>query len=107
VSAHARINIYHLELFAKFLERLRTTRDGDGSLLEHSMILYGSGMGNGNLHAAYPLPLVLVGGKSLVKGNRHVVPAENSPNANLMVSMAQKFGVEMERFGVSTGSVDI
>jgi hypothetical protein len=51
--------------------------------------------------------LVLVGGKSLVKGNRHVVPAENSPNANLMVSMAQRFGVEMERFGVSTGTVDI
>ena len=67
IAAHARVNIYHITLFAKFLERLRTTPDGDGSLLDHSMILYGSGMGNGNLHAAYPLPMVLVGGKALVR----------------------------------------
>jgi hypothetical protein len=107
VAAHARVNVYHLQLFVKFLERLRTTPDGDGSLLDHSMILYGSGMGNGNVHAAYPLPLVVVGGKELVKGNRHVVAPERSPNANLMVSMAQKFGVELESFGVSTGRVDL
>ncbi len=62
VAAHATVNTHHVALFAKFLERLRSTPDGDGSLLDHSMILYGSGMGNGNVHAADPLPLVIVGG---------------------------------------------
>ena len=84
-----------------------TTPDGDGSLLDHSMILYGSGMGNGNVHAAYPLPMLLVGGKALVNGNRHVQAPENSPNANLMLSMVDKFGIEQERFGVSTGRIEI
>jgi hypothetical protein len=104
---HAKVNTYHVQLLAKFLKRLSTTPDGDGSVLDHSMILYGSGMGNGNVHAAYPLPLVLIGGKSLMKGNRHVVANEHSPNANLLLSMAGKFGVTLERFGVSTGSVDL
>jgi hypothetical protein len=107
IAAHARVNTYHVQLFGKFLERLQATPDGDGSLLDHSMILYGSGMGNGNVHAAYPLPMLLVGGKALVNGNRHVQAKENSPNANLMLSMADKFGIEQERFGVSTGRVDI
>ena len=107
IAAHARVNTYHVQLFGKFLERLRTTPDGEGSLLDHSMILYGSGMGNGNVHAAYPLPMLLVGGKALVAGNQHVQAKENSPNANLMLSMADKFGVEQERFGVSTGRVEI
>ena len=107
INMHATVNTHHVELFAKFITRLSTTPDGDGSLLDHSMILYGSGMGNGNLHAAYPLPLVLVGGKSLVKGNRHVVAKEHSPNANLLLSMADKFGVEIDSFGTSTGRIDL
>ena len=107
IAAHARVNTYHVSLFGKFLERLRSTPDGEGSLLDHAMILYGSGMGNGNVHAAYPLPMLLVGGKALVSGNRHVQAPENSPNANLMLSMVDKFGVDQERFGVSTGRVEI
>ncbi|PWT80602.1 MAG: hypothetical protein C5B57_11995 [Blastocatellia bacterium] len=105
VAAHARVNTYHLQLFAKFLARLKATPDGDGSLLDHSMILYGSGMGNGNVHAADPLPLAIVGG--LVKGNRHVVAPQHSPNANMMLSVADTFGVEMDRFGVSTHRIDL
>jgi hypothetical protein len=105
VAAHARVNTYHLQLFTRFLERLKATPDGDGSLLDHSMILYGSGMGNGNVHAADPLPLVIVGG--LLKGNRHVVAAQHSPNANVMLSVADSFGVELDRFGVSTHRVDL
>ena len=74
IEAHAKVNTYHMTLFAKFLERLRSTPDGDGSLLDHSLILYGSGMGNGNVHAADPLPTLLVGGAAgIVKGNRHIV----------------------------------
>ena len=57
------MNIYHMELFAKFLERLRQTPDGDGSLLDHSLIVYGSGMSNGNVHTPDPLPLSSVGGR--------------------------------------------
>jgi hypothetical protein len=105
VADHARVNTYHLQLFAKFVERLRTTPDGDGSLLDHSLLLYGSGMGNGNVHAAYPLPLVTVGG--LVKGNRHVVAPEHSPNANVMLSVGDKFGLELEKFGASTARVEL
>jgi hypothetical protein len=107
IARMAKINAFHVSLFAYYVDRLRATPDGDGSLLDHSMILYGSGMGNGNVHAAYPLPMLLVGGKALVNGNRHVQAKENSPNANLMLSMADKFGIEQERFGVSTGRVDI
>ena len=107
IAAHARVNTYHVSLFAKFVQRLASTPDGDGSLLDHSMIVYGSGMGNGNVHAAYPLPMMLVGGKALVQGNRHVAAAENSPNANLMLGMLDRFDIEDGRFGSSTGRVDV
>jgi hypothetical protein len=107
IAAHARVNTYHVQLFGKFLQRLDATPDGEGSLLDHSVILYGSGMGNGNVHAPYPLPMLLVGGKGLVAGGRHVQARENSPNANLMLSLLDKFGIEQERFGLSTGRVEI
>jgi hypothetical protein len=107
VAAHATVNTHHVALFAKFLERLRTTRDGDGSLLDHSVILYGSGMGNGNVHAADPLPLVIVGGAGMIKGDRHVIATQHTPNANLLLSVADKFGVAIDAFGVSTARVDL
>ena len=107
VANHATVNTHHVTLFAKFLERLGATLDGDGTLLDHSMILYGSGMGNGNVHAADPLPLVIVGGNGQIKGNRHVMAKEHSPNANLLLSVADKFGVEMSTFGVSTARVEL
>ena len=107
VAAHATLNTHHVQLFARFLERLSRTPDGDGSLLDHSLILYGSGMGNGNLHAAYPLPTVVVGGKALVSGNRHLVAPERTPNANLLLTVAGKFGATRETFGASTGRVEI
>jgi hypothetical protein len=107
VEAYTRVNLYYMQLFTKFLERMRATPDGDGSLLDHSMFLYGSGMGDGDLHAADHLPLLLVGGKGLVKGNRHIAAPNGTTNANLLLSMADKFGVELERFGVSTGRIEI
>jgi hypothetical protein len=107
IAAHARVNTYHVSLLAKFVQRLASTPDGDGSLLDHSMILYGSGMGNGNVHAAYPLPMMVIGGKALVTGNRHVAAPENSPNANLMLGMLDRLDIEEGKFGVSTGRVDV
>jgi hypothetical protein len=108
IAGHTKVNTYHVGLFAKFLERLRATPDGDGSLLDHSLLVYGSGMSDGNGHTGGPLPAaVLGGGAGQVKGNRHVSLPPQTPMANLLVSVAHAFGVETEKFGVSTGTVDL
>jgi hypothetical protein len=108
IAGHAKLNAYHLSMVAKFLDRLRSTPDGDGSLLDHSLILYGSGMSDGNGHTGSPLPHVMIGGASgRVRGNRHIVTPENTPMANLLLAIAQKAGVEQDRFGVSTRPVEI
>ncbi len=108
VEGHAKVNTYHVGLFAKFLDRLRSTPDGDGSLLDHSIIVYGSGMSDGNGHTGSPLPHVIAGsGGGRVRGNRHVSTPEGTPMANLLLSVAQAVGVEQDRFGVSTGTVDL
>jgi len=106
IAGHAKLNAYHVSMFAKFVERLRSMPDGDGSLLDHSMLLYGSGMSDGNGHTGSPLPHVLVGGGTgRIVGNRHIVEPEGTPMANLLLAMAQKSGVEQDRFGVSKGAV--
>jgi hypothetical protein len=106
VATHAKLNTYHMLLFASFLEKLKATPDGDGSLLDHSLILYGSGMSNGNAHSAGPLPLIAAGGV-MGKGHRHVQTAEKTPLGNMWVSVAEKFGVEVESVGGSNGKVDL
>ncbi|HVZ19647.1 MAG TPA: DUF1552 domain-containing protein [Vicinamibacterales bacterium] len=107
IAGHAKINNYHVGLFAKFVERLRSTPDGDGSLLDHSLILYGSGMSNGNVHSPSPLPLAMVGGlNGRVKGNRHVV-LQAQPSANAMLTLAHLYDVPLDSFGASTGPVDL
>jgi hypothetical protein len=101
-----KINTYHVELFAKFLEKLRSTPDGDGSLLDHSLIVYGGGMGNPNQHASDPLPLLAVGG-GVGKGNRHIQLPQRTPVGNLWLSVAQRYGSGVESFGESTGTIDL
>jgi hypothetical protein len=106
IAGHAKLNAYHVSMFAKFVERLRSMPDGDGSLLDHSMLLYGSGMSDGNGHTGSPLPHVLVGGGTgRIAGNRHIIEPEGTPMANLLLAIAQKSGVERDRFGVSKGAV--
>jgi hypothetical protein len=108
IAGHTKVNTYHVSLFAKFLERLRTTPDGDGSLLDHSLIVYGSGMSDGNGHTGAPLPMAVIGGGGgQVKGNRHIALPAQAPQANLLLSVAQALGVESARFGASTGTVDL
>jgi hypothetical protein len=104
-----KVNTYHMTLFANFLERLKSTPDGDGSLLDHTLILYGSGMSESDTHSRLNLPTLLVGGANgRLKGNRHVQAAKETPIANLMVSLANKFDCNIEKFGsLSTGSVEI
>ena len=106
IKAHATLNTYHVGLFAKFVEKLGNTPDGDGSLLDHSLIFYGSGMSNANVHGPYPLPLVAVGG-GVGKGHRHVVAPEHTPLGNLWVTVAEMYGCNGLTFGESTGRVEL
>jgi hypothetical protein len=104
-----KLNTYYVSLFAKFLDKLKRTPDGDGSLLDHSMILYGSGMSESDTHSRLNVPTAIVGhGAGLVKGNRHIQTSKETPLANLMLDFAQKFGCDIEKFGtLSTGAVEI
>ena len=101
-----RINCYHVELFAYFLERLRSTRDGDGTLLDHSTILYGGALSDGNSHSRVNLPLLVAGGCGSWRGGRHVA-AQPQPVANLFVEMMNSVGVEAPSFADSTGRLDL
>jgi hypothetical protein len=108
IEEHARINAYHMQLFAKFVDRLQSTPDGDGSLLDHALIVYGCGMSEGNTHSPYPLPTLVVGnGAGRLKGNRHIAAPERTPMANLLWSLADKVGTPLNGFGVGTGTLEI
>jgi hypothetical protein len=105
---HAKINTYHVSLFAKFVDKLANTPDGDGSLLDHSMLLYGSGMGDGNVHSRDPISSMIVGGANgQIEGNRHIQMPKSTPQANLLVSLLNVAGIPTESIGNSTGSVPI
>jgi len=101
-----KLNVYHMTLFEKFIAGLAATADGDGSLLDHSMLLFGSGMSESNNHEPTDLPTLLVGGFN-GRGSRHIETAPETPIANFMLAVGQHFGVEMDNFGISTGSVDL
>jgi hypothetical protein len=107
LESWSKINRYHVQVLTHFIERLQSTPDGDGNLLDHSMILYGSGMSNGNQHNHYPLPVVLIGGGSgHLRGGRHI-KADQSPMSNVLLAMLDKAGVQLDSFGDSTGKIDI
>ncbi len=102
----AKINAYHVSLFAYFLDKLKATPDGDGTLLDHSLYLYGSGMGNPDVHDHINLPLVVAGGAAgRVKGARHIRYAEPTPLANLHLTMLDRAGVRLNSFADSTGKI--
>ena len=98
------IQRYHLKLFAEHLEKLRSTQDGDGSLLDHSIILFGGGISNSDRHTHGPLPTLLVGGGAgAIKGGRHLIYPEHTPLTNLQLTLLDKMGVPTEKIGDSTG----
>jgi hypothetical protein len=108
LAALVKINIWQIELFGRFLDRLRSTPDGDGSLLDHSLILWGSGMSDSNAHSALDVPLLLAGNASgRLKGDRHIAAPKDTQLANAMLDLAQKFGAEIDQFGVSTGRLEL
>jgi len=104
----ALINKYHVSMLSYFIDKLATTQDGDGTLLDHSMILYGSSMSNGNQHDHDPLPIVLLGGAGgKLEGNRHIVTPQHTPMSNLLLGMLDKLGVHKDAFGDSTSMLSI
>jgi hypothetical protein len=105
IAKVVKINTYHVELFANFLDKLRATPDGDGSLYDHSLIFYGGGMGNPNQHASDPLPLLAVGG-GVGTGHRHIQLPPRTPIGNLWVSVANQYGNDIATIGESNGKVD-
>jgi hypothetical protein len=104
----AKINAYHMTLFSEYyLAKLRATPDGDGSLLDHMLILYGGGISDGNLHDHSNLPLLLVGGSSgRLKGGRHLKYPDKTPMTNLLVGVLDKAGVQIDGLGDSTGKLE-
>ena len=107
IAKKAKIDAYHIKLYSYFLEKLDATADGDGSLLDHSIIMYGAGLGNPNLHEHSNLPVLLAGGGAgTLKTGRHVAYAAETPMTNLLVSLLDKVGVRTDSFGDSTGPLD-
>jgi hypothetical protein len=107
IARMAKINQFHVSLFAEFLQKLKDTPDGEGSLLDHSVYLYGSGIGNPNIHDHTNLPIVVAGGASGgMKGNRHIRYDKPTPLANLHLTLLDKVGVRLDSFADSTGKLD-
>ena len=108
VAEFAKLNRYHVSLIPYFLQKLKNTPDGEGSLLDHSIVIYGSPMGDGNVHNHKRVPIFLAGhGGGTLKGNLHVRCADSTPMANVYLSVLHKLGVNVEKFGDSTGEVAI
>ncbi len=102
------INIFHAKVFAYLLEKLRSTPDGDGSLLDHSMIIYGAGMGEGNGHSYIDLPILLAGGKTArIKSGQHIRYPKDTQITNLYMTLLDKLGVATEKVGNSTGRLEL
>jgi hypothetical protein len=100
----AKIQAYHMKLFADHLGKLRATPDGDGSLLDHTILLYGSGISNSDRHTHGPLPTLVIGGSGTgLKGGRHLVYPEHTPLTNLHLTLLNLLGVPTEKIGDSTG----
>ena len=107
IAKIAKINQFHVSLFAEFLGKLKATKEGDGSLLDHSLILYGSGMGNPNVHDHINLPILVAGGAAGgMKGGRHIRFSKPTPLANLHLTLLDKVGVRLDKFADSNGQVD-
>jgi hypothetical protein len=100
-----KLNTWQISVFGKFLERLRSTPDGDGTLLDHSAVLWGSGMSDSNTHSPLDVPYLMVGkAAGAFPGNRHLAAPKGTQLADVMLTVAQKYDVEIDRFGVSTGA---
>jgi hypothetical protein len=107
INKLVKIQSWHMERFAAFLKKMSDTPDGDGSLLDHSIFMYGSNMGNSDQHNNYPIPTVIVGGGNgkMKQGGQHIVMPERTPFANVHVTLLNKAGIETTQFADSTGII--
>jgi len=107
IAALVKIQTWHMDRFAEFLKKMAATKDGDGSLLDHSIFLYGSNMGNSDKHSNWPIPTVVVGGGNgkMKLGGQHISPANRIPLANVHLTLLNKFGIEQEKFADSNGLI--
>jgi hypothetical protein len=101
----SRIQAYQTERFARFAQRMASIKEGDGNLLDSSIILFGSNMANSNLHNQNPLPQLILGKGGGIKGGQHLAMPKDTPHANILLTMAQRAGVDIEKFGDSTGAI--
>jgi hypothetical protein len=101
----AKVQTYHTQVLARFLDGLAKIPDGDGTMLDHSLFLYGSNMSNSNAHNHYPLPTALVGGWKTVKGGQHLTPPEHTPLANVLLTLLDRAGIPQDKLGDSTGKL--
>ena len=106
IALMSKINVYHASLFSQYLEKLQATADGDGTLLDHTIVMYGAGISNSNSHDHNNLPILLVGGKDHLQGGRHV-RHKGTPLANLLVTVMDKLGAPLDRIGDSNGKLEI
>ncbi len=100
-----KVQAYHTQVFAKFLDKLAKMPDGDGTMLDHSLLLYGSNMANSNAHNHYPLPTSIVGGWKTVKGGQHIVAPDHTPLANVLLTFLDRVGIPQDKLGNSTGKL--
>src|SRR5438045_9726563 len=104
---YAKLCTWHVDLFAYLIDKMKNTPDGDGNLLDHSLMMIGGGMSNGNIHSHMDVPIALVGGAGGLKGNRHVAAPMGAPSSNLLVSLVTGAGARAAGFGDSTGALDL
>jgi hypothetical protein len=108
LDQYARIGAYHMVKLAEFAEKLRSTQDGDGNLLDSSVVYFGAGMSNGLLHDRHNVPAALLGhANGRLPGNRHIAAPKDAPTSNLLLALADRFGSDVESIGVSTGRLEI
>jgi hypothetical protein len=107
MAKYAKLCTWHVDLFAYLIEKMRSTPDGDGTLLDHSLMMIGGGMSNGNIHSHSDVPIALVGGAGGLKGNRHVAAPMGTPLSNMLAALVNKAGIPVETFGDSTGVLDL
>ena len=104
----SKINRYHAELFSRYLTKLRATPDGDGSLLDHMTLLYGSGISNSTRHSGDNLPILIAGGGAgRLRGGRHLAYSDQPTMANLLVTLMDKMGMPVDKIGGSTGKLPL
>jgi hypothetical protein len=105
---YSKLNAYHVETLGYFLKKLDSIKDGDGTLLDATAVLFGSGMSDGNVHNNFNVPVIVVGGKNQgIKTNRHMKYAKGTPLANLMLGLSDRYGVKVDKFGDSTAAIDL